>query len=42
MFKKFPSLARAALPLITGYPNGFSLPMVAIGPQSLSQIRPLF
>ena len=27
--------------LITGYPNGFRPPMVAIGPKSLSRIRPL-
>ena len=29
------------LPFITGYPTGFCPPVVAIGPQSLSRIRPL-
>ena len=29
------------VPLITGYPNGLCPPTVAIGPQSLSRIRPL-
>ena len=29
------------VPLIIGYPNGFCLPLVAIGPKSLSRIRPM-
>ena len=39
--KKFRLCHVLLVPLITGYPNGFRSPIVAIGSQSLRRIPPL-